>query len=102
MILWDLRSGAVDKNPPANAGHTGSVPGMGRFHMPLCNEASVSQLLSQCVATTEACMPRAWLHNKRSHHNEKSMATTRNSPCSLQLEKACTKQQRPRAVKINT
>ena len=26
--------GAVVKNPPANAGDTGSSPGPGRFHMP--------------------------------------------------------------------
>ena len=25
------------KNPPANAGDTGSVPGPGRFHMPQSN-----------------------------------------------------------------
>ena len=26
--------GAVVESPPANAGHTGSCPGLGRFHMP--------------------------------------------------------------------
>ena len=25
--------GAVDRNPPANVGDTGSIPGLGRFHM---------------------------------------------------------------------
>ena len=29
--------GAVDKNPPANAGDTGSIPGPGRSHMPQSN-----------------------------------------------------------------
>ena len=29
--------GAVDKNPPANAGDTGSSPGLGRSHMPRSN-----------------------------------------------------------------
>ena len=29
--------GAVVKNPPANAGGTGSSPGPGRSHMPRCN-----------------------------------------------------------------
>ena len=24
----------VDKNPPANAGDTGLIPGLGKFHMP--------------------------------------------------------------------
>ena len=29
----DFAGGAVNKNPPANAGVTGLVPGAGRFHM---------------------------------------------------------------------
>ena len=29
--------GAVVKNPPANAGHTGLSPGPGRYHMPRSN-----------------------------------------------------------------
>ena len=29
--------GAVDKNLPANAGDTGSIPGLGRSHMPRSN-----------------------------------------------------------------
>ena len=33
--MWyrDFPSGAVVKNPPANAGDTGSIPGPGRSHM---------------------------------------------------------------------
>ena len=31
---WDFPGGAVVKNPPANAGDTGSSPGPGRSHMP--------------------------------------------------------------------
>ena len=30
----DFPGGAVDRNPPANAGDTGSIPGLGRFPMP--------------------------------------------------------------------
>ena len=29
--------GGVDRNPPANAGDPGSIPGPGRTHMPLSN-----------------------------------------------------------------
>ena len=29
--------GAVVENPPANAGDTGSIPGLGRSHMPQSN-----------------------------------------------------------------
>ena len=33
----DFSGGAVDKNFPANAGDSGSIPGLGRFHMPQSN-----------------------------------------------------------------
>ena len=33
----DFPGGAVVKNPPANAGDTGSSPGPGRSHMPQSN-----------------------------------------------------------------
>ena len=33
----DFPGGAVVKNPPANAGDTGSSPGPGRSHMPCSN-----------------------------------------------------------------
>ena len=33
----DFPGGAVVKNPPANAGDTGSSPGLGRSHMPWSN-----------------------------------------------------------------
>ena len=35
--LRDFPGGTVGKNPPANAGHTGSIPGPGRSHMPQSN-----------------------------------------------------------------
>ena len=34
---WDFPGGAVVKNPPANAGDTGSSPDQGRSHMPRSN-----------------------------------------------------------------
>ena len=69
--FWDFPVGAVVKNPPANAGDTGSSPGPGRSHMPqskyahapqllsLRSRACEPQLLSPCAATTEARAPRA-------------------------------------------
>ena len=45
----DFPGGAVVKNLPANAGDTGSSPGLGRSHMPQSNKP----------ATTEAHVPRA-------------------------------------------
>ena len=38
--------GAVVRNLPANAGGTGSSPGLGRSHMPWSNWAREAQLLS--------------------------------------------------------
>ena len=34
MLQQDFPGGSVVKNPPANAGDTGSSPGSGRSHMP--------------------------------------------------------------------
>ena len=33
----DFSGGPVIENPPAKAGDIGSVPGLGRFHMPQSN-----------------------------------------------------------------
>ena len=35
--FWGFPVGTVVKNPPANAGDTGSSPGPGRSHMPWSN-----------------------------------------------------------------
>ena len=37
LSTWDFPGGAVVKNPPVNAGNTGSSPGPGRSHMPRSN-----------------------------------------------------------------
>ena len=67
----DFLGGAVVKNPPANAGDTGSSPGPGRSRMPWSNKARAPQLLSlrsrawepqllnPPATTTEAHVPRA-------------------------------------------
>ena len=34
---WDFPGGAVVKNPSANAGDTGLIPGPGKSHMPRSN-----------------------------------------------------------------
>ena len=53
--------GTVVENLPANAGDTGSSPGLGRSHMPWSNWAREPQLLSLrvwslCSATREAAI----------------------------------------------
>ena len=76
FIFTDFPGGAVVKNPPANAGDTGSSPGPGRSHMPRSNQARVPQLLSLRSRAHEPQLPKAAglepvLRNKRSHRNEK-------------------------------
>ena len=53
------------KNPPANAGDTGSIPGPGSTHMPQGNQtlyhsylAHVVQLLSLHASINKACVPK--------------------------------------------
>lgn len=41
----DFPDGTVDTNQPANAGVTCSIPGWGKFHMPLGKKAHVLQLV---------------------------------------------------------
>ena len=42
----DFSGGTVNKNPPANAEDMGSIPSLGRFHMPWAAKTFVPQLLS--------------------------------------------------------
>ena len=84
--------GAVVRNPPANAGDTGSCPGPGRPHMPRSNWAREPQLLSLriwslCSATREVATVRGL------------RTTMKSSPRSPQLEKALTQKRRPNTAK---
>ena len=45
----DFPGGAVVKNPPANAGDTGSIPGLGRF-------LHATEQLSPCATTTDPAL----------------------------------------------
>ena len=78
-------AGSVVKNWPVNAGETGSIPGLGRSHIPwsnqvfepqlliLCSKVQEPKLLSPQTTTTEAQM----LQSLRS----KKEATAVRSPC---------------------
>ena len=63
MFNSGFPGGAVVENLPANAGDTGSSPGLGRSHMPRIRWAREPQLLSLhvwslCSTTREAAMVR--------------------------------------------
>ena len=45
----DIPGGPVVKNLPANAGDMGSVPDLGRFHMPWSNSVLAPQLLTPAL-----------------------------------------------------
>ena len=49
IIFLDFPDGTVDRNMPGKAGDTGSILGLGRFHMPWSN----SEELNLCTATSE-------------------------------------------------
>ena len=69
------------------SGNRGLIPGLGRFHLPLGNEARVPQLLTAlCSAKGEARTVRSL------------RTTSREQPRSPQPEKARTQQQRPSAA----
>ena len=82
MVIGGFPGGAVVENLPANAGDTGSSPGLGRSHMPRSNWARQPQLLSLrvwslCSATREAA------DGERPVHRDEEwplLAATRESP----------------------
>ena len=94
MTPLGFPGGAVVENLPANAGDTGSSPGLGRSHMPWSNWAREPQLLSLrvwslCSATKEAVTVRG------------PRTAMKRGPRSPQLEKALPQQRRPNTAKIN-
>ena len=92
----DFPGGPVVENPHANAGDTGSIPDLGRFHMPQGNYARTSQLPKPSHLEPVLC-------NRRSHSGRSLLTTTRkySSPCLLQLEKALLQQPTPSTAKTN-
>ena len=90
-ILRDFLGGTVDKNLPASAGDSGSIPSLGRFHMPQSNLAS-----HNCWAhAPRACAPQ----QEKPSQGEAHALQLESSPHSPQLEKACKQQQRPSTAK---
>ena len=75
--------GAVVESLPANAGDTGSSPGLGRSHMPRSSWAREPQLLSLCSAAGEAAIVRG------------PRTAMKSGPRLPQLEKALTQKRRP-------
>ena len=51
--------GPVVNNLPSSIGNMGSIPGLGRFHIPQSNEAHEAQRVSLCAAAAEATTVRS-------------------------------------------
>ena len=71
IFSWGFPGGTMVKNPPANAGDTGSSPGPGRAHMPRSSWACAPQLLKPKHLET-------MLRNKRSHCNVKPASSSKD------------------------
>ena len=81
MCVLDFPGGTVVKNPPANGGDTGSIPGPGRFHMLWGNWACEPEL-------PKPVHLQPTLLNKRSHCSEKPAPQAESSSHLPQPEKA--------------
>ena len=84
--------GAVVESLPADAGDTGSIPGLGRFHMARSNWACEPQMLglrvwSLCSVMGEAATVRG------------PRTAMRSGPHLPQLEKALAQKRRPSTAK---
>ena len=79
--LWGFPGGAVVENLPANAGDTGSSPGLGRSHMSRSKWAREPQLLS--LRVWSLCSAIRGRDSERPAHRYEEwlpLATTRGSP----------------------
>ena len=92
IYSWGFPGGSVVENLPANAGDTGSSPGLGRSHMPRSGWAREPQLRSLrvwslCSATREAAIVRG------------PHTAMKSGPRLLQVEKALAQKRRPDTAK---
>ena len=90
-VIGGFPGGAVVESLPANAGDTGSSPGLGGSHMPRSNWAREPQLLSLrvwslCSAIREAAIVRG------------PRTAMKSGPRLPQLEKALAQKRRPNTV----
>ena len=90
------------ENLPANAGDTGSSPGLGRSHMPRSNWAREPQLLSLCLwSLCSAKGGAAIVRDPRTAMKSGPRATMKSGPRLPQLEKALARNEDPTQLQIN-
>ena len=94
MTILGFPGGAVVGSLPANAGDTGSGPGLGGSHMPRSGWTREPQLLSLRVwSLCSAARGAATVRGPR--------IAMRSGPRLPQLEKALAQKRRPNTAKIN-
>ena len=98
--LGGFPCGPVVKYPPCNVRDTGLIPGPWRSHMSWRSSACCPQLLSLCSRAQEPQLLKPTCLELCSATRELTAMRSRctemkSSPCSPQLEKAWTEQQRP-------
>ena len=93
MFFKVFPGGAVVENLPANAGDTGSGPGLGRSHMPRSNWAHEPQLLSLHVWSLRSATKKEAAIVRGPH------TTMKSGPRSPQLEKALAQKRRANTAK---
>jgi len=78
----DSPGGPVVKKLPVNAGDMGSIPGPGRSHMPLGNQALVMELLKPVRLEPRICNRRSHRNEEPKHRSEEqpALSTTRECP----------------------
>ena len=96
VVEWGFPGGAVVESLPANAGDTGSSPGLGGSHMLQSNWAREPQLLSLrvwslCPATGEAAIVRG----PRTAMKSGPRTAMKSGPRLPQLEKALARTEDP-------
>ena len=84
--------GSVVKNSPANAGDSGSIPDLGRSHMPRSNQACAPQLLNLCSRPARHLQSPhtlvAMLCNERGTTTRSHALQLESSFCLPQLQKS--------------
>ena len=68
-----LPGGSVVKNRPANAGDTGSVPNLGRSHVPQGNQACAAQLLNPSTLQPQLANRRGRCREKPTRCNQRGL-----------------------------
>ena len=98
----DFPVGPMVKNPSANAGDIGSIPGLGKFHMPWATKSLylLSPNFRACEAQLlkSACPRAPALQQEKPLQWEACAPQLESSPCLPQLEKTWEQQWSPSAA----